>query len=341
MDMGPAIHSTPLTLLVRMHPETPPHLTAALWQHLEAHAPHHWVLLHPPEQPPSAAPSRARLLAVDPTRPLDDPLLAMLPPQVLLLDGNSLPLGNLLTFWNTPGDCHAPLAAWDAMGNPLGLLRLHPRHLATDSLEHLLDPRTPLPRAILPGGSISANPYHAPSWENTLARWLSRPIAFLDRDGVINEDRDFVHTMDQMVWIPHAPAAIRMLNDAGFRVEVVTNQSGIARGYYSEAVFHTFMEHMRQALHPHGARLDGIQYCPHHPQEGQGTYRRDCTCRKPRPGMLLQSLALYGADPAACLLIGDRASDLQAARDAGVPGYRYPGGISLVDFVRQCLDART
>ena len=175
------------------------------------------------------------------------------------------------------------------------------------------------------------------SAQRSVPAWWRKPIAFLDRDGVINKDRGYTHAPEQFEWIDGAPEAIRLLNEAGYRVVAVTNQAGIARGYYDEDTFHRFMDWIHDALQPYGARIDAVYYCPHHPTEGQGKYRTACDCRKPAPGLLQQALADFEPDPNGCFLIGDKASDLQAAESAGIKGHLFLAHENLADFVRTIL----
>ena len=142
--------------------------------------------------------------------------------------------------------------------------------------------------------------------------------AFVDRDGVIIEDRAYAYRSEDCVLLPGAARALRALQSAGYLLVVVTNQSGIARGLYTEADYHVFTAQLRALLLAEGVRLDDIRYCPHLPDAAVPAYRRDCDCRKPHPGMVLRSIAALGIDPAASLLIGDRATDLAAGRAAGV-----------------------
>jgi D-glycero-D-manno-heptose 1,7-bisphosphate phosphatase len=156
-----------------------------------------------------------------------------------------------------------------------------------------------------------------------------RPAAFLDRDGVLNVDRGYVHQAEDWEWMPGAREAIRALNDAGFFVVVVTNQSGIARGFYGEpelAALHAFVA---QDLARSGGRIDAFYHCPHGPDDA-------CDCRKPLPGMLLRAIAEHDLDPRRSLLVGDRESDLQAAAAAGVQGFLYEGG-DLRAFIERVL----
>jgi D-glycero-D-manno-heptose 1,7-bisphosphate phosphatase len=142
--------------------------------------------------------------------------------------------------------------------------------------------------------------------------------AFIDRDGVINEDRAYVHRIGDFKLIQGAADALRALREAGFLLVVITNQSGIARGMFSEADYHTLDTYMREQLADAGVVLDSVQYCPHLPDAEVEQYRRDCECRKPRAGMIRQAAALLKINTSQSILIGDRLSDLQAGRAAGV-----------------------
>jgi D-glycero-D-manno-heptose 1,7-bisphosphate phosphatase len=142
--------------------------------------------------------------------------------------------------------------------------------------------------------------------------------AFVDRDGVIVEDRGYTYQAADFALLPGAAAALRALQSAGYLLVVVTNQSGIARGLYTEADYEAFTAHMRARLGADGVRLDAIEHCPHLPDAAVERYRLDCECRKPRPGMLRRALAALAIDPAASVLIGDRATDIAAGRAAGI-----------------------
>ena len=142
--------------------------------------------------------------------------------------------------------------------------------------------------------------------------------AFLDRDGVINEERGFVHTAGQFAFLPGAIDALRELRAAGYLIIVVTNQSGIARGLYTEDDYLHLTAHMCEQLRAVGVWLDDVRYCPHLPDAPVERYRLDCSCRKPLPGMLTSAIAAWNVDPAASILMGDRVSDIRAGRAAGV-----------------------
>ena len=144
-----------------------------------------------------------------------------------------------------------------------------------------------------------------------------RRAVFLDRDGTINVDKDYLHRVEDFEFIPGAVEAIRLLKESGFLVLVVTNQSGIGRGYYDEAALERIHRHMADELARSGASVDGCYFCPHHPHHGTGEYRVACACRKPLPGMLLQAAADWGVDLSASYMIGDKLADVEAGIKAG------------------------
>ena len=142
---------------------------------------------------------------------------------------------------------------------------------------------------------------------------------FLDRDGVINVDHGYVSTWERFEFLPGVPDALRALQDAGYLLIVVSNQSGIGRGYYCEAD----VESLNQAIAQHlgstvGVTLSEFYHCPHHPTEAEGEFLRQCDCRKPAPGMIRQAVLDHGIDLKTSLLVGDKDSDIEAGRAAGV-----------------------
>ena len=142
--------------------------------------------------------------------------------------------------------------------------------------------------------------------------------AFIDRDGVINEDRNYVYRIEDFVLLPGAVQGLAMLRDAGFRLIVVTNQAGIARGYYDQSAMDLLHDYLRVQLALQGVELDAIYFCPHHPQGSVKELACECNCRKPSPGMLLQAAKDFDLDLSESVLIGDKLSDVQAGKKAGV-----------------------
>jgi D-glycero-D-manno-heptose 1,7-bisphosphate phosphatase len=145
-----------------------------------------------------------------------------------------------------------------------------------------------------------------------------RRALFLDRDGVVNVDIDYAHKIEDIEFIPGIFELVRAAVDLDYLPLIVTNQAGIARGYYTEADFHTLMDWMRGEFAARNAPLAGVYYCPHHPVHGLGDYKQECGCRKPRPGMFLQAQAEHGLDMAGSVMVGNMPSDVQAALAAGV-----------------------
>ncbi|EAT15126.1 D-glycero-beta-D-manno-heptose 1,7-bisphosphate 7-phosphatase [Desulfuromonas acetoxidans] len=143
------------------------------------------------------------------------------------------------------------------------------------------------------------------------------PAVFLDRDGTINVERDYLYRTEDFCFIDGADKAIRQLNDAGFVVVVVTNQSGVARGYYGEKDVERLHEYLSQQLAEIGAHVDGYYYCPHHPQSGQSPYVQECDCRKGKPGMLLQAARELDIDLSRSWMVGDKKADVDAGLAAG------------------------
>ena len=166
---------------------------------------------------------------------------------------------------------------------------------------------------------------------------LNRRAVFFDRDGVLDVDTGYVSKPEEVRWIDGAREAIALLNKQGFLVFVVTNQSGIARGYFTVADMEALHAWMEAEIEKKGGHIDRFYYCPHHPTKGviPGLVH-PCQCRKPQPGMLLAAFRDYGVSRRGSFLIGDRMSDVDAALNAGIPGYLFTGS-NLLDFVRQIL----
>lgn len=144
-----------------------------------------------------------------------------------------------------------------------------------------------------------------------------RPAVFLDRDGTINVEKDYLYRVEDFQFISGAPEALRRLKAAGFLLIVVTNQSGVARGYFPREAVCRLHEHLQRQLLKVSAAIDGFYVCPHHPVEGQGEYQVDCDCRKGAPGMLLQAAGDHGIDLSRSFMIGDKLADIEAGVAAG------------------------
>jgi D-glycero-D-manno-heptose 1,7-bisphosphate phosphatase len=145
-----------------------------------------------------------------------------------------------------------------------------------------------------------------------------RRAVFMDRDGTISEEIGYVNHPSRYRVFPYAAEAVRLLNEAGWLAVLVTNQAGVARGYFTEDLIGEVHNVLRQELEQGRARLDAIYYCAHHPNVGEPPYRFDCDCRKPKPGLIQRATADYDLDLAQCWMIGDRYSDIELARNAGV-----------------------
>lgn len=145
-------------------------------------------------------------------------------------------------------------------------------------------------------------------------------VVFLDRDGTMNEEVHYLHRPEDLKLIDGTAEAVRLLNEAGYRVIVVTNQAGVGRGYYTEADVDALHGYMNGLLGKSGAHVDAFYYCPHHPEHGVGPYRKVCHCRKPDVGMMemAEENILEGIDKAHSFMIGDKLLDTQAGRRFGV-----------------------
>lgn len=146
---------------------------------------------------------------------------------------------------------------------------------------------------------------------------MPREAVFFDRDGTLIEEAHYLADPEQVRLIPGAADAVRALNAAGVLVIVVTNQSGVARGYFPESRVGEVHERLSRLLAEHGATVDAFYYCPHHESKGAGAYRVACDCRKPRPGMLLTAARAFDIDLARSWVIGDKACDAGAGAAAG------------------------
>jgi len=167
-----------------------------------------------------------------------------------------------------------------------------------------------------------------------------RPALFLDRDGVLNEDRGYVSRWDDFRWIAGAKATVAAFNKAGWLVFVVTNQSGVGRGYYTEDDMHALHARMSEELAAAGGHIDAFYFAPHHPEAPVEAYRHpDPPDRKPNPGMILRAFSEWPVDRARSILVGDKPSDMEAAARAGLRGLMFPGGDLHQFLQRQALPA--
>jgi len=168
---------------------------------------------------------------------------------------------------------------------------------------------------------------------------LKRPAVFFDRDGVLNHDSGYTFEAHRLQWIDGAMQAVKAVNDAGYFAFVVTNQSGIARGLYQESHVQTLHRWMADEMAAAGAHIDAFEYCPDHPDGTVERYRRVSDRRKPAPGMITDLLSRFAVDAAHSILIGDNATDLEAAHAAGLKGHLFSGG-NLEAFVQQLMPRR-
>jgi len=144
-----------------------------------------------------------------------------------------------------------------------------------------------------------------------------RPAIFMDRDGTLSHEVGYVNHLSRFQLFPWTVEAIRLINRSGFLAVVVTNQAGVARGYFPESLIHEVHASLQASIEEGGARLDGIYFCPHHPSLGAPPYRKDCDCRKPRSGLLKRAEEDLGIDLVASYVVGDRHGDLELAWKAG------------------------
>jgi D-glycero-D-manno-heptose 1,7-bisphosphate phosphatase len=160
-----------------------------------------------------------------------------------------------------------------------------------------------------------------------------RAAAFLDRDGVINADYGYIYRPEDFDLLPGVPDALRRLKAAGYMLIIVTNQSGIGRGYYSETDVSVLHRHLHSTLAREGAALDAIYLCPHRPDEG-------CDCRKPKPGLILRAVRDLAIDTARSFIVGDKSSDIAAGAAAGLgAGYLISTEVGGLDSLGRCVEA--
>lgn len=173
---------------------------------------------------------------------------------------------------------------------------------------------------------------------------------FLDRDGTVNEEAGYLTELSKLRLVPGSGLAIRRLNEAGFKVVLVTNQSGVARGYFPESLVHEAHVRLEEMLRADEARIDAIYYCPHHPTAGNSHYTLDCDCRKPRTGLVERAVKELAIDINRSYMVGDKWSDIEFGQRAGVhavlvmsgfapddPGNERPDRVKDPDFLAHSL----
>lgn len=163
---------------------------------------------------------------------------------------------------------------------------------------------------------------------------MANKAVFFDRDGTLNIDICYLHKIEDFVWTKDARNAIKYVNDCGYLAILVTNQSGVARGYYAESDVQKVYDYMNDELKKIGAHLDALYYCPHHVAGKIPEYSFDCTCRKPKTGMIDSACARFNIDRNASYLVGDTPTDMACAKNAGLTGIFYQGG-SLLKLISE------
>ncbi len=167
-----------------------------------------------------------------------------------------------------------------------------------------------------------------------MGRLMGEKAVFFDRDGVLNRDIAYLHRAEDLEWIPGAKKLVAALCQEGVRLFVVTNQSGVARGYFPEEDVRRLHDFMNAELKKSGGAITEFFYCPHLPGAAVSVYDKDCDCRKPKPGMILRAMEKYDLAPEDCVLIGDSPRDIEAAEAAGVRGFLFDED-NLYDFAKK------
>ena len=217
-----------------------------------------------------------------------------------------------------------------------------------DSLRPICSLETDILPALAAGGSLRGTiaegyfrdigvPEDFARADAELQELRGRRALFLDRDGVINADHGHVGSRQRFEWTVGALDAIRHATTSGWHVFIVTNQSGVGRGFFDEAAVTGLLDWIADEARRHGGTIDDARHCPFHPHATVAAYRALSDWRKPAPGMLLDLIRAWELDPARCVMIGDRPTDIQAAIAAGIAGHLFPGG-NLLSFLRPILD---
>ena len=163
---------------------------------------------------------------------------------------------------------------------------------------------------------------------------LQKPAIFFDRDGVLNKDFGYVYKPKDFEWIPGAIETIKYFKNRGYLIIVITNQSGIARGYYTEKEVNDLHNWINEELHQkHNVKIDAFYYCPHHPTVGISSYQTVCECRKPKPGLIIKALSDFNIDLERSYFIGDKDTDIEASTAVGIKGYKFKSE-NLFEFIK-------
>ncbi len=164
---------------------------------------------------------------------------------------------------------------------------------------------------------------------------MKKPAVFIDRDGTINEQMGYINHLSRFRILPGVPEAIKLLNENNYLVIVVTNQSGIARGYFSLELLEEIHTHMKDYLKKQGAKIDAVFFCPHYPGSGNNEYAIECDCRKPHTGMLREALDKFDIDVMQSYMIGDHYTDLEFANNGNIKSIMVKTGYGLgeVEYV--------
>ena len=168
---------------------------------------------------------------------------------------------------------------------------------------------------------------------------MPNKAVLFDRDGTLNVDVNYLYKRDDFCWLPEVPEALVWLQQQGYDIYVITNQSGIARGYFQLQDMLDLHQYMNEELQKFGVHIKKFYYCPHLPDGKVKEYAVDCECRKPKPGLVLKCLQENNLRAENCIMIGDKPRDVECGEAAGVRGYLYSGG-SMLDFVRKILAVR-
>lgn len=164
---------------------------------------------------------------------------------------------------------------------------------------------------------------------------LMNKAVFLDRDGTINEEMGYINHISRFKMFEFVPEAIKIFNEAGYLVIIVTNQSGLAKGYFDEALLNKIHQYLLEQVKQKSAVIDKIYICPHHPAEGKGKYKLDCMCRKPKTGMIDSAKKEFNIDISKSFVIGDRHKDVQFGQNAGLKTIMLMTGYGKGEYTYQ------